>query len=195
MPSESEKVMADENTNIPPAGNAAELPPVDADTSPSLTPADIAPSITPADAAPSITPADFNPSITAAEEGGTAPEATPPAPTGAKKYEELHSEPHPHVRWHADVLADGHVYHGLIKDVSMQGANLFLEHNLQNTRLIKLHIHVPPLLATSPPHVLDLSAKIISTIYDGGENSFRSGIIFQKFALESDQAYLQSRIG
>lgn len=205
--------MADENTNIAPTNTVPELSPVPADASPSIAPAATSPSITPADASssitpddastpitpdetsPSITPAETSPSITPAEQGVPVSKATPSAPTGTGKYEELHGESHPHVRWHADVLADGHVYRGFVKDISTKGANLFIEHNLQNSRLIKLHIHVPPLAVTSQPHVLEVSAKIISTIYDGSEDSFRSGIIFQKFTQESELAYLQSRIG
>jgi PilZ domain len=205
--------MADENTDTPSNGIVPELsseaadtgtpvtpadtgtPVTPADTGTPVTPADTGTPVTPADTGTQITPTDSSPSLTPVEHSVPVSKATQSAPTGTGKYEELHGESHPHFKWHVDVLAEGHVYHGFVKDISMKGANLFLDHNLQNAKLIKLHIHVPPLVVTSQPRVIEVSAKIISTIYDGNEDSFRSGIIFQKFTQESEQAYLHSRIG
>ena len=111
------------------------------------------------------------------------------------KYESIHDVPHPHFRWHADALVDGHeVCKGIVKDISMRGVNFFPDHNLQNAKLVKLQIHIPPLLVTAPHHVLEVTGKITSTVYDSVEDSFRSGISFLDFTLESDRAYLLSRI-
>ena len=121
--------------------------------------------------------------------------ARPEAQASARKYEDSHNEPHPHFRWHADVLVDGHdVYQGMVKDISMKGVNLLLDHNLQNAKLVKLHIHVPPLDVTHPHDVLEVSGKILSTVYDSSEDEFRSAISFLQFTLESDRAYLKSRL-
>lgn len=107
----------------------------------------------------------------------------------------MHAEVHPHVRWHADVLVDGHdIYHGFVKDVTDEGADLFLDYNLQYTRSVKLHILVPPLSAPSRPHVLAVSAKILSTVYDSDEECFRSAVHFTQFSPLSEQAFLHNRL-
>ena len=85
--------------------------------------------------------------------------------------------------------------HGIVKDISPKGADILLEHNLQNVKLIKLHIHVPPLSVTGDRHVVEVSGKIIYSSHDSDEMLFRTGIKFLQFHLESDQAYLQSRLG
>lgn len=119
----------------------------------------------------------------------------PPAPvTGEEKnvYSPRKHLPH---KWHVDVLVNGHdVYHGYVKEVSMQGASLFLDHNLQGSKQIGLQIHIPPLTATEKLRVVEVTAKINSTIYDSDEDYFRTGINFIKFSSEADSAYLESRI-
>jgi hypothetical protein len=119
-----------------------------------------------------------------------------PLPTSSKhKYENIHDVPHPHFRWHAEALVDGHeVCRGIVKDISMKGVNFYPDHNLQNAKLLKLQIHIPPLVVTAPHHILEVTGKITSTVYDSVEDSFRSGISFLEFTLESDRAYLLSRI-
>lgn len=111
----------------------------------------------------------------------------------------VHAAPHAHAhashKWHTDVIVEGHdVYHGFVKEISMQGAKLYLEHNLQNDKLVKLQIHIPPLEAAVEPHVIEVTAKINYTIYDSVEDFFRSGVNFTRFSLESDSAYLETRI-
>ena len=122
-------------------------------------------------------------------------EKTPSATNNKSKYESVHDVPHPHFRWHADALVDGHeVCQGIVKDISMKGVNFFPDHNLQNAKLIKLKIHVPPLIVNAPHHVLEVTGKITFTVYDSVEDAFRTGISFLEFAVESDRAYLLSRI-
>lgn len=99
-----------------------------------------------------------------------------------------------HVRWHVDVLIEGHIWQGFVRDISIGGASIFLEHNCQNVKNVKLHIHVPPSDKFSPQHILDVSAKIIYTAYDSDESLFRSGVKFSKFNLQSDSDYLLSCI-
>ncbi|MFA5825685.1 MAG: PilZ domain-containing protein [Gallionellaceae bacterium] len=186
--------MADENT-IPPATiEASELPPNAVEDNPSVTVAE------PGNAAPEVAPVaspkaveDIVP-VTLVVPGDVTPGGAPDASAKSAKYEEPHSEPHPHFRWHADALVEGHVYHGLVKDISTKGVSLLLDHNLQNAKFVKLHIHVPPLDVTSPHHVLEVSGKITSSIYDGDEDAFRSGVVFLQFTRETDRTYLQSRM-
>jgi len=122
-------------------------------------------------------------------------DATPTASKNKFKYESVHDVPHPHFRWHANALVDGHVVcQGVVKDISMKGVNFFPDHNLQNAKLVKLQIHIPPLIVSAPHHVLEVTGKVTSTVYDSVEDSFRSGISFLEFSLESDREYLQARI-
>jgi hypothetical protein len=121
--------------------------------------------------------------------------ATSPAPPDAPKYEERRSEHRIRVRWHVDALVDGQMQHGIVKDISPKGADILLEHNLQNAKLIRLHIHVPPLSVTDDHHAVEISGKIIYSSHDSDEMLFRTGVKFLQFHLESDQTYLQSRLG
>jgi len=131
---------------------------------------------------------------TVIESSAPVSESIPSAPP-EKPHENFHDMPHVHHKWHAEVLVDGHdVYPGYVKDISMKGVHLFLDHNLQNAKRVKLHIHIPPLITTEPHHVLEVTGDITSTVYDSDEESFRSGINFREFTLKSDQAYLRSHL-
>ena len=111
------------------------------------------------------------------------------------EHADSHLVPYSHFRWHADAIAEGQeIYQGIVKDVSMKGVNFLVEHNFQNSKLIKLQIHIPPLVVTAPQHVIEVSGKITSTVYDSAEESFRSAISFIAFTLPSDRTFLQSRI-
>lgn len=121
-----------------------------------------------------------------------APAAQPPA--DAPKHEECRNEPRVHVRWHADISVDDQVYSGFVKDISMQGADIFLDHNLQHVKSAKLRIHVPPLNVTIAHHVTEVSGKVIYTSHDSDEQLFRTGIKFLKFDRESDREHLQARL-
>lgn len=119
----------------------------------------------------------------------------PVANAAQDEREESRREPRVHVRWHVDVLIDGQVaHHGFIKDISLKGADIFISKNLQNMQLVKLHIHVPPLQVTSDRQVLDVYGKIVYTAHDSNEFLFRTGIKFVQFRVESDRAYLRSRL-
>jgi len=108
-------------------------------------------------------------------------------------FQDMHDEPHPHFKWHAEALVDGHdVYHSIVKDISREGLSLILDHNLQNSKIVKLRIYIPPFEISNPHHVMEVSGKITSTIFDSGEEAFRSGIKFVQFTQDSDQTYLQS---
>lgn len=133
-----------------------------------------------------MTNADENPST------NPAPIPVTAASTGTIASHPLHHAFH---KWHTDILVDGHdVYHGFIKDISMHGTKLFLDHNLQNLKQVKLQIQIPPLHATDKHHVIEVTAKIIDSIYDSDEEYFRSAVVFQQFSSEAESAYLESRI-
>jgi hypothetical protein len=116
---------------------------------------------------------------------------TPPSPGAIQNFQ----QPHHHFKWHVDVRVDGHdVYQGFIKEITLEGTHLFVEHNLQNAKFVKLHIHIPPVAHATPHPVVEVSGNIISTIFDSTEDCFRSAIHFKEFTLESDRIYLQSRL-
>lgn len=121
-----------------------------------------------------------------------APANQTPSPAGMQQN---FQPPHHHFKWHVDVRVDGHdVYHGFIKEITLEDTHLFVEHNLQNAKFVKLHIHIPPVANSTPHPVVEVSGKIMSTIFDSTEDCFRSAIHFQEFTLESDRIYLQSRL-
>jgi hypothetical protein len=148
--------------------------------------------------APDLPPVavEATPPITAEVGGGDSiSKTTSSIPSSTVHREEWRNKSGMHFKWHADVLVDGHaVYFGFVRNISMKGADLFLDQNLQNIKLIKLHIHVPTLIATSPPHVMEVSASVVSTVYDSTESNFRYSVIFQQFTQASDQAHLRSRL-
>lgn len=201
--------MSNENTTGSPSGDTPDIPPTPVGAAPSTTAEVIGetPSTTKAvkgSSTPDLSPepAGAAPSTTSAIKESLAPglsqttaKATHPALTDAGKYTECRSEPRIHVRWHADALIDGRgVYHGFVKDISLNGADILLEHSLQNVKFVKLHICLPPLSVIDDQHVVEVSGKIVRVVYDCNESFFRAGVNFLKFNLESDQTHLKSRI-
>jgi hypothetical protein len=167
--------ISDENITDPPTSKASDLPPAPVDAAPLVT----------ADAKESKAP----------DLSRTIAKATPSAPKDAGIHKELRIEPRIRVRWHADAFIDGQgVYQGFVKDISLKGTDIFLDHNLQKVKFIKLRIYVPPLSKTSVSYVMEVSAKVIYTAYDSTETLFHTGVNFTQFNLASDQTYLQSRI-
>jgi hypothetical protein len=137
------------------------------------------------------------PSVTTGPAGNSAPviNATPSAPVDEPRHEECRSDHRYTVRWHVDASIDGQgVFQGFVKEISLRGADIYIDHNLQNVKLIKLHIHVPALSKTAKEHIVEVFGKVVYTVYASKESLFRSGIKFVKFNLESDPAYLQSRL-
>ena len=188
--------MSDESINdaAVQADNAAVDAPTPGDSAgpadaPVPAPADVASPVeapAPADAA---SPADVPaPVETPGDQGG----ATKPAADVV--HQEKRSEHRIHVRWHAEALIEGHIWHGFVRDISIGGANILLEHNCQNVSGIKLHIHVPPDSKSSAPHILAITGKVIYTAYDSEESLFRSGIKFLTFNSPSDSGFLLSFI-
>lgn len=167
--------MSDENTTVLPTSNAPDLPPKPVEATTSVT----------ADAKGNKAP----------DLSKTIPRVIPSASIKAGKHQELRVEPRIHVRWHADAFVDGEgVYQGFVKDISLKGTDIFLERNLQKVKIVRLSIYVPPVSKTNSHHVMEISGKVIYTAYDSKESLFHTGVNFLRFNLESDRAYLQSRI-
>jgi hypothetical protein len=96
------------------------------------------------------------------------------------------------VRWHADVLLDGHTCHGIVHEISESGTTLFLELNPQNAKKLSLNLHVPPPDDKHGQHIVEVECKIVYAIHDSEEQLFRAGVHFSRFANESDPAFLTS---
>ena len=146
----------------------------------------IDPNLSPEAAVGNETPAIVESDVTVP----TTPTADSSVP---RKVSEYHDAPHFHHKWHTEALVDGHdVYHGIVKDITAHGLNFILDHNLQHSKIVKLHIHVPPLNVGNPQHILEVTGKITSSVYDNVEGTFRSSISFIEFTFESDRSYLNS---
>lgn len=98
-----------------------------------------------------------------------------------------------YVRWRAIAFIDTQSqHHGFIKDISLKGAAVFLDRNLQSLEFIKLHIHVPPSHVARAPRTVEVYGKIIYTVYDNKELLFRVGVNFLKFDSEHDPVFLET---
>lgn len=116
--------------------------------------------------------------------------ASQTTPQGSK---EQRSAPRFIVKWRAIAFLDAqNQHHGYIKDISVKGAAVFLERNLQSLKLIKLHIHVPPTHTVTEPRVIEVYGKVVYTVYDNRELLFRAGISFLKFDSEHDPLFLEN---
>lgn len=114
----------------------------------------------------------------------------PSAPQGGKEHR---SVPRFLVKWRAVAFIDAqNQYHGYIKDVSAQGAAVFLDRNLQALEFIKLHIQIPPSYTLREPRILKVYGKIVYTTHDRSELLFRTGIRFLTFDSEQDSAFLET---
>ena len=105
---------------------------------------------------------------------------------------EHRSVPRFYVKWRAVAFIDAqNQHHGFIKDISVKGAAVFLDRNMQSLEFIRLHIHVPPSHTSNAPRILDVYGKIAYTTHDSKERLFRVGIVFLKFDSEHDPAFLE----
>lgn len=86
------------------------------------------------------------------------------------------------------------ILQGYVRDISINGASLYVEHNLHIHKSIELQLIIPPQVVNEPPRVVVVAGKIVYSVYESYELGFRAGIHFLKFNNEADIAYLQSRI-
>jgi len=113
---------------------------------------------------------------------------------GTLEKNEGRKAPRYRVKWHADILIGNHSkHHGFINDISTVGASIYLNHGLPQIKST-LHIHVPPLSATSKPYVIKVSGMIVYVVYDGEKQLYRAAINFLKFNVESERALLDERL-
>ena len=113
----------------------------------------------------------------------------------AKKQEDSRNKARTSLRLRVIAMADEFGTHqGFVRDISLSGTSLYLDRSPQNIKSIRLQIAVPPRVVKEKPRVIEVSGKIIYTVYESYELGFRSGISFIKFINESDQEYLQSRL-
>lgn len=110
-------------------------------------------------------------------------------------YHELRLAPRIRVRWHADAyLGEAAAYQGFIKDISIEGTDIFLDTNLRKIKTLKLRIYIPPLSKKELPHSMDVSGSVVYTSYDSNESMFHTGVKFIQFGSESDRTLLEARI-
>jgi hypothetical protein len=118
---------------------------------------------------------------------------TEPTSINVGHSKEGRSEPRIHVRWHADIYIDGlGLYQGLVKEISGNGTDIFLDLNLQKVKSINLRIHVPPMINDSEQRFIEVAARVIYSVYDDHESMFHTKVNFTHFNLESDRTYLHS---
>lgn len=115
------------------------------------------------------------------------------APAVAQGSKEHRSAQRFYVKWRTTALIDAQSqHHGFIKDISVKGAAVFLDRNLQSLEFVKLHIHVPPSHASKTSRTVAVYGKIVYTVYDNRELLFRVGVSFLKFDSEHDPAFLET---
>lgn len=124
---------------------------------------------------------------------------TSPAPDLASSFaqasEEQRDEPRFHVHWHVSASLDGHgVCQGFLKDISVKGATLYLDHNPEHIKTGTLQIQAPPLEAHTAPHLIEVEVRFIYSIHDSAEQMFRAGVLFKQFRVETDQTFLENRL-
>ncbi len=108
---------------------------------------------------------------------------------------EQRREPRFHVHWHVATELDKHgICLGFIKEISIQGATLYLDHDLIKVKKIILEIQVPALQPHTAPHILAIDCQVIYAIHDSDEQMFRTGIHFDKFQVESEKDFLDHRL-
>ena len=119
---------------------------------------------------------------------------SPPKSTDALKSKGPSAVSRFRVKWRADVVIDGQsTHHGFVNDISTLGASIYADSSLP---LVKstLHILVPPLSSTSPPHIIEVSGRTAYVVFDGDKQLYRAAVNFLQFRLESDLAFLDERL-
>jgi len=98
--------------------------------------------------------------------------------------------------WRITVAIEGNAsYDGKVRDISMHGAAILIGRNLKPGLSVTLHIHIPSLsLHPDAAKILIVHGKTSYTVHDANDLSFRVGISFVNFELESDRNYLEDRL-
>lgn len=115
-----------------------------------------------------------------------------PLPVAAPPHEER-TTPRYRVRWRAEIIIDAKTtYYGHLKDISIGGAAVLLEHNIKSPRPVTLYLEIPSMHAQNAPHILQVEGKVIDTIYEGDSSYFRTSIAFRRFIPADDLAFLDN---
>lgn len=130
-------------------------------------------------------------------EAVTEPEqpVIPPSPQPVAPAHEARATPRYRARWRADIVIDAKTtYYGHLKDISIGGAAVLLEHNIKSPLSVTLYLEVPSAHALNPPHILQVEGKVVDTIYEGESAYFRTGIAFRRFIPAEDLAFLDNHL-
>lgn len=134
---------------------------------------------------------DFDPHCLLEAFGDITPVKSQP-PDGIKEHRD-------HIRyavsWRIAISARGQNWQvGKIRDISLNGAAIKLEHSIKPGTHIALNIQVPALDPSSAPKILVIYGKVSHSVFDSRSQDFRIGIAFTRFEPASDQAYLGARL-
>ncbi|HCI14917.1 MAG TPA: hypothetical protein DFK12_13510 [Gallionellaceae bacterium] len=126
----------------------------------------------------------------------TLTETADPAPVSLPKLGKEHRTVQRYmVKWRVAAFVDHQeLHHGHLKDISIKGAAILLERNLQSAEFVKLHIYVPPPAPSRIPCIIEVVGKVIYSIYDAKDHRFRVGVNFLKFATEHDPVFLADHL-
>jgi len=117
-----------------------------------------------------------------------------PLPVAAPAHE-ARATPRYRVRWRTEVVLNAQTtYYGHLKDISISGAAVLMEHNIKSAQSITLFVEIPSesTYTYKEPHILQVEGKVISTIYESESAYFRTGIVFRRFIPENDRAFLDN---
>jgi len=108
---------------------------------------------------------------------------------------EARATPRYRARWRVEVTLDAQTtYYGHIKDISVNGAAVLLEHNIKSVQSATLFIEITFEQMQTPPHIIQVEGKVVDTIYEGDSAYFRSSITFRRFIPAEDRAFLEHHL-
>lgn len=108
---------------------------------------------------------------------------------------EARATPRYRVRWRAEIIIDAQTtYYGHLKDISIGGAAVLMEHNIKSPLSVTLFLEIPSANAFNAPHILQVEGKVIDTIYEGDSAYFRTGIAFRRFVPADELTFLDNHL-
>ena len=97
--------------------------------------------------------------------------------------------------WRVAVSVDGQDFiYGRIRDISVCGTAILNGLNIKPGTGVTLNIHIPTLTAPCVPKTLIVHGTSSYVVHDADHLCFRVGIVFNKFELAADIAYLKERL-
>lgn len=108
---------------------------------------------------------------------------------------EARATPRYRARWRTEVTLNAQTtYYGHLKDISVEGAAVLMEHNIKSAQSVTLFIEIPSEHAQHPPHILQVESKVIDTIYEGESAFFRTSLSFRRFIPADDRIFLDNHL-